>query len=452
MGKIFQKPPDSFSSEVLYRFQVVSHIVSLVREENKLAEAIRMVACAKFMNADGNFRHNSIRTLYRWYAAYKEGGVEALKPQIREKSTSPSIITEEQLNFFKTLKENDPIISIPEMIRQAEIKHFITEDKLNRTALWRELKRANIDTGRHRTTKKNRDSRRFEYPHRMDMMLCDGKHFRAGVKRLKRVALFFLDDSTRMGLGVYVGTSENTESFLLGLYNTILKYGWSTGLFVDNGGAFVSYDSKMVLAQLGISFIHGTPRYPEGHGKIERFNQTALNRVIRTFDGNPAIDPDCEVLRLRLQRFLSEEYNHTPHEGIGRQTPSERFNSDSKPLLFKKKSQDIKQLFTTRLKRLVSNDHIVKLKAASYEVPRGYAGERIMLYENLLEHTISINHNGRFIRLTPVDVHSNAREKRAVHSPKSIPNGVQTASQIRYDNEMKPVVDEDGSCQPIHKI
>jgi len=46
------------------------------------------------------------------------------------------------------------------------------------------------------------------------MVLADGKHFRAGAKRLRRVALFFLDDSTRYGLEVVVGTAESAPLFL----------------------------------------------------------------------------------------------------------------------------------------------------------------------------------------------------------------------------------------------
>jgi hypothetical protein len=54
-----------------------------------------------------------------------------------------------------------------------------------------------IDTSRGKQPV-NRDSRRFVYPHRMQMVLCDGKHFRAGAARLRSMAYFFLDDATRM--------------------------------------------------------------------------------------------------------------------------------------------------------------------------------------------------------------------------------------------------------------
>ena len=92
MEKSFNKTSDTFSSEVLYRFQVVSQIISLIQEEKKLVDAVRMVHSTKFMDAKGNWRRTSIRTLYRWHAAYNGGGVEALKPKLREKITSSLVV------------------------------------------------------------------------------------------------------------------------------------------------------------------------------------------------------------------------------------------------------------------------------------------------------------------------------------------------------------------------
>ena len=47
---------------------------------------------------------------------------------------------------------------------------------------------------------------------RMLMVLADGKHFRAGTARLKRVALVFLDDASRYGLDVVVGEARLAET------------------------------------------------------------------------------------------------------------------------------------------------------------------------------------------------------------------------------------------------
>ena len=90
-------------------------------------------------------------------------------------------------------KESDPRASIPEIIRRGREYGILKDDTLvDRTTVYRVAKRLGPSLAR-RKGGKDRDSRRFAYPHRLDMVLSDGKHFRAGAKRARRVAYFFLD-------------------------------------------------------------------------------------------------------------------------------------------------------------------------------------------------------------------------------------------------------------------
>lgn len=91
-------------------------------------------------------------------------------------------------------------------------------------SVWRAFERMGLATCM-RVTKHEGDMRRFTFLNRMQMVLCDGKKFRAGAARLRRVALFYLDDSSRYGLQVVVGTEETSELFLRGLYKLICRYG-----------------------------------------------------------------------------------------------------------------------------------------------------------------------------------------------------------------------------------
>jgi transposase InsO family protein len=167
----------------------------------------------------------------------------------------------------------------------------------------------------------------------MQMVLCDGKKFRAGAARLRRVALFFLDDCTRFGLHVVVGTEENTELFLRGLYGLLKRYGFMGLLYLDGGPGFASLDTAAVLGQLLVPLIHGAARYPEGHGKIERFNRTAKSDLLRSVDGAADVDPSIGSLELRFGHFL-ELYNDRPHEELDKDTPRMRWDADERALRF----------------------------------------------------------------------------------------------------------------------
>jgi putative transposase len=421
-----------------------------VREQNgqPRSKAIAAVAAGEHITADRKLRQVSRRSIYRWLAAYESEGFCALLPAVRAHIEDSLVLPRPLIEFFKNQKTADPWASVPELIRRAAVTGLITPDQvISRVTVWRTLKRMGLDTRRSKKPL-DRDSRRFAYPHRMQMVLCDGKHFRAGVARLRRVALFFLDDATRMGLHVVVGTSENAELFLRGLYETMLSYGMMDALYLDRGPGFVATDVGEVLRKLKILYIQGTAGYPQGHGKIERFNRTAKDQVLRHFDGNPEIDPHCGALELRLAHYLRKQYNLTPHESLGQEAPGACFYDDQKPLRFAQSQQRLRQAFILHINRWVSNDNVLSVDGIFYEVIRGHAGTRVLVHRNVLDGSVSIMHQGRLVRLSPVDLHQNARQKRArskLADKKQEQSPLTKGSaQMAFERDMRPVVDADG--------
>jgi putative transposase len=289
----------------------------------------------------------------------------------------------------------------------------------------------------------------------MLMVLCDGKHFRAGVKRARRVALHFLDDATRMGLELIVGTSESTELFLHGLYRLIGRHGLFRALFVDHGPGFVSEDTAAVLARLRIRLIHGTAAYPEGHGKVERFHRTEFEQLLRMLDGNPEVDPDPGALTLRLSHWMREHYNLHPHEAHDGQSPSKRWNEDPRPLEFPPDPALFRSCFLSSLERLVSADNVISYGSTAYEVPRGHAGERLRITRHLLEHErLSILHEGRLCFLTPVDSEHNAYERRARPPQRPLATAApqtQSAAELLFHDSFGPIVDIDGGFPKLQE-
>ena len=308
-----------------------------------------------------------------------------------------------------------------------------------------------------RRKKAGDDKRRFSYPNRMLMVLADGKHFRAGVNRCKRVALNFLDDACRFGLNSIVGTSENAELFLRGLYQTILKYGLMSALYLDHGPGFISADTLQVVARLGIRLIHGTAAYPEGHGKIERFHRTLLQHCVRGLDRNPEINSEPASLSLRLTHWTRDIYNHTSHETL-KCTPAERWSLDSRALDFPKDLRWVENQFILSFERRVSKDNIISYEATPFELPQGYAGQRLIIFRNLLTSDVSIIHDGRRVILQPVDPVRNAYAKRgarSIDSPQPSPPVPTTAAEMAFDSAFKPLVDDEGnfpdSKEPDHE-
>ncbi|MCP3882084.1 MAG: transposase, partial [Sulfitobacter sp.] len=336
-------PPIRPDPESLFRYSLVCLVLNHEHRGLARPEAIETVAAQRHIDLEGKDRTVSARTLYRWLADFEQGGPDALMPATRK--GGPVVLSRELLDFFRDQKQADPRTSVPELIRRAGATGRIgAHEKIDRTTVWRALRRMGVPTNRVKSLKV-RDCRRFAYPHRLDMVLCDGKHFRAGVGRRKRVALFFLDDATRFALEVVVGTSESAALFLRGLYLCILRYGLMIRLFVDNGSGFIALDTLAVARKLAVQLIHGSAGYPEGHGKIERFNRTVAEQLLRLLAGNPQIDPQTQALELRLRHYLQERYNHTPHEALDGTTSWARFHQDPRALRFHAHTEQLRQAF-----------------------------------------------------------------------------------------------------------
>ncbi len=432
------------SPEALFRYTVLSQVIARELGGEPRAKAITAVAAQSHPTLEGTLRQVSARSLYRWLAAFETRGFEALVRKARTPLCGSFVLDAGLMAFFEEQKRDDPHVSVPELIRRARQLQLIgLREKVDRTTLWRALKRKGLDT-RRRHAPKDGDCRRFSYPHRLDMVLCDGKHLRLGATKKRRVVLFFLDDATRFGLAVAVGTSESAALFLRGLHKCVLARGRMGILYLDNGPGFIALDSLEVLRKLKVHFVHGTARYPEGHGKVERFNQTAWTHLLRLLD-RPEVDPECAALELRLEHFVSEQYNHQPHESLDKQTPYQRFHQDPKPLAFAESGEALREAFVLHTTRKVSPDHVISCDGTLYEAPRGLARTDALVYRNLLDGSLRCLHQGRLVRLSPLDPVANARDRRA-RTPEQPPLPVppKSSAELAFEQDLLPVVGPDG--------
>lgn len=437
------------SDDTLFRYQIVSQVLAHMRAGFSRAKAVRCVASRAHVDLNRTTRLVSIRSVYRWLSAFEESELSGLATKKRTRVEESLVLPQVFLDFLVREKQDDVQASIPEIIRRAKELGHLTCD-VDRTTVYRAARRLGVCVQKVKSQREDRDTLRFAYPHRLDMVLCDGKHFRAGVTRARRVALIFLDDCTRYFLHAVIGTSENAALFLRGLYEMIRKYGHFSIMFLDNGPGFIANDTASVISALPAHLIHGESAYPAGHGKIERFNQTTLKDLLRGWDGREDIDPDCSSLELRLLHYGEEIYNHRPHSSLTMQTPWERFHNDSKPLTFPHDDTALRSKFEVSFDRRVSNDHVVSVDSVFYEVPRGYHGRFVELRRKLLDCTLHFLHEGRLIELHPVDPEKNARLQRArprSRADETGPAPKRSAADMNFESDLGSVVDRDGGFQ-----
>lgn len=439
----------TMSARALFRYQVVSALRGLLLGGVGRMEAIEQVATMEHWDGTSS-RRLSPRTLRRWLKAFETNGLAGLEPKSRSCVETSQVLAAELIAFLRTEKQSDEEASVPELLRRAKERGLVApSQRVDRTTVWRAFRRLAVPTTRVQRLA-FKDMRRFEYPHRMMMCLADGKHFRAGVSRLERVALIYLDDCSRFGLGAIVGTSETSCLFLEGLHQVISRHGLMEAMFLDGGSGFRANDTHAVAARLEIAFMHGTPHYPEGRGKIERFNQTLLSQLLRGFDGNPEIDPEATALALRINHWLANGYNRTPHEGIGGQSPEQKWQADAKPLRFPSSREWLDERFVLTHVRKRRKDRTVPFDGVHYELPLGYNQPSVTLVRPVRQPDLIYLQDGeQRVRLHPVDAAANAYVRRAKKAAKAAandePKPVATAAAIHFEATFAPLIDGDGN-------
>ena len=425
----------------LYRYAAVSQVQSLTLGGLSLAQAVHRASSQDFADASGRARRAPRSSLYRWYADYKKAGIEGLFDEKRVGKGSS--LPPKFLHFLVAEKGRDPEASIPDVIAKALEAGIIASD-LDRTTVYRAAHRLNLPLLRRQLAQATA-MRPFAYPFRMQMMLCDGKYFRAGGDRLKRLALFFLDDATRVVLDVFVGTAgESAEFFLRSLFQILKTFGYMGACYLDRGPGFKADDTERVFAALGIPLILGTARYPEGRGKIERFNRTVGRQLLRSL-AKPEIDPAPRALELRIRHYLRERYSQHFHEGLDA-VPQERFDALDQPRLILPESEaELRRAFVLTDTRKVRNDNVVAWDDEVYEVPLGYAGRRITVFRDIVSGELSVLHAGRAVRIHAPDLEANARQRRGKVPRVVQPVGpVTTAAELHFNRDYAPIVGPDG--------
>ncbi|MHB1951865.1 MAG: transposase family protein [Acidiferrobacteraceae bacterium] len=434
------------------RYTAVAIVLAKVAAGMKLARAVNETVGQCVLDHRGQAKKLTRRSLYRWVATFKSGGLEALADTPRTMKEPTRILSSEFIDFLTKEKTADKDASLPEVIRRAVQSGVIQEDEaISRSTVWRAAVKLNLPLFTDKGFLKD-DKRRFAYPHRMQMVITDGKKFRAGIGRKRRVSMTFLDDATRFGLTGVVGYTETTALFLRGLWQVIEKWGLMVAIFVDNGSGFISHDTMKVCANLKISLIHGTESYPEGHGKIEKYHQSQIADLLRGLDGSPDVDPSLPGLEHRLMHYLAEMYNPRPHASLEMQAPSERFLKDPMPLRPAFDLAEIRRAFLLTKKRRVSRDHIVQVKGKLYETPAGYAGKIIKVFHHVLDGTVEMLHEQRLIKLAPPDLALNAitpratkptkKKRRRRDEPRPMPP--KTSATMAYEKAFGSIVGPDG--------
>ena len=130
--------------------------------------------------------------------------------------------------------------------------------------------------------------------------------------------LTVMDEFTREGLAIDVGTSTSAERVIGVLARLVAAHGAPMYMRSDNGAEFVAIAVQLWLAKQPTQTLYIDPGSPWQNGKDERFNGTVRDECLNLY-----LFTSVAEARVRLESFRQHYNTERPHSRLGYKTPLE---------------------------------------------------------------------------------------------------------------------------------
>ncbi len=364
---------ESAEATALFRYRILAEATSPRLSPAGRGRVVRELARQRYEHPDGSQREYSRGTLDRWIRAYREQGLDGLKPEPRsdlgEVRRHPEL-----LNEACALRAELPTRSSAQIAAILFARHRIrvAERTISQHLRQRGLQRAAL-AGQPRAFG------RFEASRPNELWIGDVlvgpfvPHPRISGSR--RAYLFVLvDDYLRMLLHGRWVPDQNTRAGQDVLRAAIQRRGLPERLYVDNGAPYANAALERSCAVLGMHLIHSRPYSPQGRGKQERLNRFIRERFLTEAEAHGIAS--FTELNDRFLAWVERVCNTRQHAETG-QTPIDRFTSQG-PLQAVEPSL-LREAFRWSVLRRVTSTASVSLAGNRYAVDPSLIGRRIEL-------------------------------------------------------------------------
>jgi len=364
----------------LFRYGLIADLAQHAPHERGLYQRLAEKAAREHTIPGSLRRRVAVETLRGWLRAYRSGGFDALLPRSRADQGSTRSIPGAVVDLLCQLKDDEPALTIPALLRKAREKHagLVTDEvKLPESTVHRLLSRRGL-TKKPKGAPDAADRRRFEHEYAGDLWMSDVMHgpkLRDGGRVRKTYLIAFVDDATRLVPHAAFAFSEGAVAYLQMLEQAVRKRGIPKRLYVDNGAAFRSKQLALVCAKLGIALIHAKPYTPQGKGKMERWFRTVRMQFLPML--GDAQRSSLDAMNRALAAWVEGEYHHAPHRGLGGETPAAKWARSSEGV--RMAEAHVSDLFLAEQRRRVQRDRTVTLEGVEFEVDDSLVGEHVLL-------------------------------------------------------------------------
>jgi len=368
-----------------FRGDLVVPVVDLVEREEghgELQLGLERLAMAQYTFPSGRVGTVSVSTLRRWLAAYRRGGVEALKPALRSDYGKSRAIPAEWVQLAIAFRTEVPARTATMLVEILKRLEGYPKDGINPHTLDKVLRRLQYTRrqARHRK-KKQRAARRWSAKHVNDLWQGDATpglwlpHPSIPNRKILTKLFLWIDDFSRLVVYAEFFYDEKLPRMERTLKLALLGRGKVVRVYTDNGSVFVASQFKAAMHELNIKRIRSRPRQPRGRGKVERMLQTVQEGFYP--EAYKAEIATLAELNEALWAWLHRIY----HERVHTETHEKPIDLYRKGLQHVKSADPVKvaRAFLWRFTRKVSVSGFISLLGNSYSVDPDWAGRRIEL-------------------------------------------------------------------------
>jgi len=377
-------PEDKRTTIALFRYTLILPLLRGEYPAGDKGQLRQQIAARRHDIPYSSRRTVSVPTLARWERRYRAGGFEGLKPRPRADCGQPRAISTETLDRAETLKREQPHRSARSIIHILSLDQTnpVPEASLADRTLRRHLAQRGATTAQLLSQQRPKPYRRFERPHFGDLWqgdAMDGPYLPnpADPDQQRQTFLFaFLDDHTRLIPHAQFYWNEQLPRLEDCFKRAILRYGLPLAVYVDQAKVYTSKHLDTICATLGIQRILGTPYYPEGRGKIERFFQFVQSDFLPELPRSSVTT--LPQLSESLLAWIEVVYHRKVHSETG-QAPLERFRQDPASATRPLDPEALRAAFLHRAQRKVTKTATFPFQRNRYAVPAYLRGQTVEL-------------------------------------------------------------------------
>lgn len=362
-----------------FRFGVIAPLVCGRYSWTEMQLIRRGILAKSHATPDGLEWQVPERTLRKWVAAHKKGGLAGLYNKRRKTRGQFKALDDKILLAAKSLRAEMNSRSINEIIHHLSVSGMDVS-KVSKTTLNKHLNRLGArkekpysDQGAFQPWQKKHINLLWQGDCSDGIWLPDP----TGLKRNKLTSLItFIDDCSRLCTHGEFYWREDLKNLLDCFNKAVSKRGKTVKIYTDNGSIYRSKQWKSTCAELGIERVFCEKNRPPGKGKVERHYLTIQRSFYKEAQHSGL--QTLEELNQFFWAWLDQRYHKVVHEGI-KAIPLERWQQEEETTE-RVSPEKLHEALKMRVNRTVDfKTALIRLDGRRYQASKAMGGEKIQV-------------------------------------------------------------------------